>query len=85
MRGALFEIKFLFLDEISLKFSRSGVLKPDFWKLFFEKNLSKFSDRMSQLNGVEVRASSGAWIPKAQILNYDPNQERVTIEFKDQE
>jgi len=37
------------------------------------------------LNGVEVRASSGAWIPKAQILNYDPNQERVTIEFKDQE
>ena len=58
---------------------------PIFGTFFFEKNLSKFSDRMSQLNGVEVRASSGAWIPKAQILNYDPNQERVTIEFKDQE
>lgn len=58
---------------------------PIFGNFFFEKKFSKFSDRMSQLNGVEVRASSGAWIPKAQILNYDPNQERVTIEFKDQE
>lgn len=38
---------------------------------------------MSQLSGVEVRATSGAWQPGANIINYNPETEIITVGFQD--
>jgi len=39
---------------------------------------------MSQLSGVEVRATSGAWQPGANIINYNPETEIITVGFQDE-
>jgi len=38
---------------------------------------------MSQLSGVEVRATSGAWQPGCSIINYNPDGETITVGFQD--
>jgi len=49
----------------------------------FESDFDCLTDRMSQLSGVEVRATSGAWQPGCSILNYNPDGETITVGFQD--